>query len=292
MALLTTYDVSTNKEDLTDIITNISPIDTPLLTMLSEGKAINTAHHTQKDSLADAAENAQVDGAPFGADAQGMPDKVLTYTQIFAKYPYVSDTQIAVQTHGMKNAYNYQVTKKLKEIARDIERALVVSVGQAGDAGTPRKLDGCMHSIATHSTDNTDSTALTELGYNTALQAVWAGGGNPDVTLVNGTLKRTISGFTGGATKNVEATSKKLVASVDVYDSDFGLQRITAERYINPDDVAILEKDLWAVAWLRKTKHTPLAKDGDRTRGQIIAECTLEARNEAGNGKIINCALA
>jgi len=289
MALLTTYDVSTNKEDLSDIISNISPVDTPLLTMLSSAKAINTAHQTQKDSLANAADNAQLEGAAFASEAQGMPGKVLSYTQIFTKWPYVSDTQRAVQTHGIKDAYNYQVTKKLKELARDIERALIRETGAAGDAATARRLNGVMAAITTHSTDNTGTTALTEDGYNDALEEVWNGGGNPDVTLVNGTLKRTISGFTAGSTKNIDATAKKLIASVDVYESDFGLQRIVLERYINSDDAAILQKDLWGVAWLRKTKHVPLAKDGDRTRGMIRAELTLEARNEAGNGKIINC---
>lgn len=289
MALLTTYDVSTNKEDLSDIITNISPVDTPLLTMLPSSKAINTTHSTQKDSLATAGANAQVQGVQFSSDAQGMPGKVDSYTQIFAKWPYVTDTQRAVQTHGIKDAYNYQVTKKLNELANDIERALIVEAGAIGDASNAAHLNGTMAAITTNSTDKTGTTALTEIGYNTTLQGIWSPGGHPDVTLVNGSLKRTISGFTAGSDKNIEASTKKVINTVEIYESDFGVQRIVLERYINTDDVALLEKDLWAVAWLRKTKHTPLAKDGDRTRGQIIAELTLEARNEAGSGKIVNC---
>jgi hypothetical protein len=77
-----------------------------------------------------------------------------------------------------------------------------------------------------------------------------------------------------------------------VYESDFGLQKIVLERYINNDDVAVLEKDLWEVAFLRKTKHVPLAKVGDSTRGYVRAELALVARNEAGNGKIENCKIA
>ena len=288
----TTYDTSGNREDLSDLITNISPEDTPFFKMAPKTKATNTYHETQKDSLADAAENAQLEGWNIGDVTHTTPDRVGGYSQILIKDVEVSDTQKAVNQAGVKNAYDYQVTKRLKEIARDIEFALIKGTGAVGDATHARKIKGVMAWMSTNATDNAGTTALTEEGYNDMLQAVWQSGGHPDVTLVNGTLKRDFSGFTAGSTKNVDSKSKKLIASVDVYESDFGLQKIVLERYINNDDVAILEKDLWEVAFLRKTKHVPLAKVGDSTRGYVLAELALVARNEAGNGKIENCKIA
>ena len=73
MAMLRTYDVATNKEDLSDIVTNISPEDTPVLTMLGSTKAKNTLHETQKDALAAAGENAQLEGVDFTDEVQHKP---------------------------------------------------------------------------------------------------------------------------------------------------------------------------------------------------------------------------
>jgi hypothetical protein len=288
----TTYDTSGNREDLSDLISNICPEDTPFFKMVPKTKASNTYHETQKDSLADASENAQLEGWSIGDVTHTTPDRVGGYSQILVKDIEVSDTQRAVNQAGVKDAYNYQVTKRLKEIARDIEFSLIKGTGAAGDATHPRKIKGIMAWMTTNAVDNSGTTALTEDAYNELLDTVWQQGGHPNVTLVNSKLKRAISGFTAGSTKNVDSKAKKLIASVDVYESDFGLQKIVLERYINNDDVAVLEKDLWEVAFLRKTKHVPLAKVGDSTRGYVRAELALVARNEAGNGKIENCKIA
>ena len=74
---------------------------------------------------------------------------------------------------------------------------------------------------------------------------------------------------------------------MEVYESDFGIQTMVLERYIPANRLVVMQKDLWRVAWLRKTKHEPLAKVWRLHRGQIIAEVTLEPKNEAGNGKFL-----
>ena len=286
MAMLRTYDVATNREDLSDIVTNISPTDTPVLSMLPTAKATNTLHENQKDSLAAAGENAQLEGVEFSPEDQHAPERINNIEQIFVKWPYVSDTQRAVNTSGIQDLYNYNVTQKLKEIANDIEWAFMNGERQVGNAATPRKMDGMPACITTHSTDLAGAD-MDEDGYNGMLETVWQGGGKPDHTITNSTLKRVISSFVGGSTKNIEAKGKKIINTVEVYESDFGIQTMVLERYIPVNRLVVMQKDLWATAWLRKTKHEPLAKTGDSTKGKIIAEVTLEPKNEAGNGKFL-----
>jgi len=293
MAVLQTYQVTTNREDLTDIITNITPTKTPFLSSIRSTKAYNTLHEVMTDTatVPTANDNARVEGLDFQDEAQHAPTRVGTYTQIIAKYPKVSGTQQAVKTAGgIKNLYNYNVTLKLKEAALAIEYADINGTGNSGASGTAREIKGFLACIATNTATSTAASgdALTETMLNDLLEDIWDNGGDPDAVYCTGSLKRKISGFTGGATKNVDAKAKKLIASVDVYEGDFGLQKIIAHRLMPAKTIAALEQDKWAQAWLRKTKHEPLAKTGDSVRGQIVGETALEARNEKANGKYLN----
>ena len=291
MAVLQTYQVTTNQDDLTDIITNITPDETPLLSNAPSTKAYMTYHEWQKDNLSTptANSNAQIEGADFASQAQHAPTRDGSYAQLFLKWPHVSETQIAVRNVGIKNLYDYNVTQQLKDIALDIEYALINATGNSGASGTAREIKGVLSAISTNiKSGATGLSTLTEEMYNTLLKQIYDAGGKPNVTYTTSTLKQVISGFTGGSTKNVDATSKKLIASVDVYESDYGVQKIIIHRMMAANTLAALQMDKWRVAWLRKTKHEPLAKTGDSVKGKIAAECALEAMNEAASGKYIN----
>jgi len=292
MAILS-YDIKTAEADLTAVVTNISPTDTPLLTAIGDAKAISTLHEAQNDSNDAPGPNAALDGADFAdAGSYTMPERVPNHTQIFAKEVKVSGTAQAVAVRGIKDVYKYQVTKKLKAIATDVEYALLRNgAAVAGGAATPRKMRGVFDFIGTNSADM-ESAELTETAYNDLAQTVWTAGGNPNLTLVGGKNKRVISGFTASSTKNVDAKAKKLISTVEVYESDFGLQRIVASRIIEPRTLGMFDTNTLAVAWLRRVKHEPLAKTGDSVRGQIIGECTLECPEEKTCGKMINVGAA
>jgi len=169
-----------------------------------------------------------------------------------------------------------------------IEYALVNGTGNSGASGTARRLKGVLAWITTNveTGTGTGNEALTEAMFNNALQSIWNAGGRPDTAWVNGFQKRQISSFTASSTKFVEADAKKLVAGVDVYDSDFGRIKVVLDRFMPADQVAITQTDLWKVATLRPTKKVDVAKVGSATRAVIETELTLEARNEAGSGKI------
>jgi hypothetical protein len=284
-----TYDAVGNREDLSDVITNISPEETPMFSTFGKTKAKGTYHEWLTDSLADATDNAFIEGGDYTFVKVAPRARTGNYTQIFVTPVEVSDTQRSVDSAGIEDEFAYQMAKKLKEHARDIEKALVTGTGNAGASGTARRLKGVLSWITTNveTGTGTGAEALTETMFNNALQTIWNSGGRPDTAWVNGFQKRQISRLTASTTKTLDAEDKKLVAAVDVYESDFGVIKVKLDRFMDADKVAITQTDLWKVAVLRPTKKVDVAKVGSATRAVIETELTLEARNQAGSGKII-----
>ncbi len=277
-----------NRETLMDVLVNISPTETPMFSTFGKVKAEGTVHQTLVDTLANASSAGFIEGADYTFEARPPRERVTNYTQIFVTLVEVSDTQRVVLKAAVEDEFAYQIAKAMKEHARNIEKALVEGTGNPGSSNTPRELKGVLAWITTTNITGTGTGAeeLTEAMFNDCLQSIWNNGGTPDTAWVNGYQKRKISAFTAGNTKEVEAEEKKVVATVSVYDSDFGRIKIALDRYMLPDQVAITQTDLWKVAVLRPTKKVDVAKIGSSTRAAIETELTLEARNEKGSGKI------
>jgi hypothetical protein len=69
-----------------------------------------------------------------------------------------------------------------------------------------------------------------------------------------------------------------------VYVSDFGNISIVPNRFMRSRDALVLDPEYAALAYLRPFQTNDLAKTGDSERTQILAELTLEVRNEAAHG--------
>ena len=284
-----TYATTGNREDLIDVITNISPMETWFTSNTGSGRAIATLHEWQTDALAAAAANAQVEGDDATATAVVATSRLGNYTQILWKVFQVSETQRAVVAAGRNDEVDYQTLKRTKELARDIEYALIINASTAsGDATTARQLKGVVGWITTNLTTATaTSQALDETTFNANLALVWAQGGYPTVTLVGSYQKRKISGFTSNV-RRIEAEEKKLVNTVDVYESDFGTIMVRLHHVLNDTQPGYIVNlgvmELWVKAWLRPVNRVELAKTGSSDRYKIEAELTLECRNQKGSG--------
>ena len=308
MATFQTYQAGTMsigvgglREDLLDIIVNISPTETPMLSGFKKSKANGTLHEWTTDTLGTAADTTVAEGADFTSPTLAVRTRHSNYCQINREGFQVSDTMDAVDKVGIKGGeYEYQLAKALKNIARGMEVAIVKGESAAGDASTARGSRGISDSttgatgtgwLVTNGKSK-GGNVITEVFYNDLLQEIFIQGGNPDTTYAHGWNKRKISAFTAGSTKNIESFAKKLVLSVDVYESDFGLQRIILDRYMPEKAVSILQKDMWSVAMLRPVKHTPLAKVGSARRGMVESEWTLVSYNEKASGTVFNTSTA
>lgn len=285
----TTFQAVGNREDLTDVITMISPVETPFFSRFGKTKASAVLHEWQTDSLANAADNANIEAADYTFTRPASRTRLTNSVQYFMTAVEVSDLQRHVDVAGLEDEFAYQLAKKMKEHARDIELALVTGTGNTGASGTARRLKGVLGWITTtvNTGTGTGSEALTETMFNDTLEDIWDQGGMPDYAYANGSQKRKISDFTGGTNKNTDAEDKVVYKGVDVYDSDFGRIKIVPHRHMTSSVVAILQNDLWKVATVAGTRKQDVAKIGASTRAVIETYLTLESRNEAGSGQLI-----
>jgi hypothetical protein len=207
-----TYTMIGQREDLTDVITNIAPVDTWFTSNTGNVSVTARYHEWQTDTLAAAAANAQVEGDEATATAITPTARLGNYTQILRKVFIISDTADVVDKAGRDTEVGYQTQKQLTELARDIEYALVINSATAsGASATARTLKGVLGFIATN-TSSATATGLdiTEALLNDNLQLIWAAGGKPKNVLVGGYNKRKISAFTTN-TKFTMRTTKRLL---------------------------------------------------------------------------------
>lgn len=289
-----TYESIGNREDLIDVITNISPVDTWVTSNTGSKRAKGVYHEWQTDSLDAAIQNAVTEGNDASASAAVPTSRTGNYCQILQKAFTISGTQEAIDKAGRASEIAYQTAKKAKELARDIEYALVInatsSAGCSNNARLLKGLDGWISTNCTYGGASVGASVTLSAGQlNDCLQVIWAAGGYPRHVLCGAFQKRTISGFSTN-TREIAADTKKLVQAVDIFLSDFGELLIRLHQQMNtsiPSKVFILgDMDHWNKAWLRPVKRSELAKTGDATKFQVVAELTLESLQEAGHGKI------
>ena len=298
-----TYSQIGIREDLSDVIYNVSPVDTPFLSRAAQVAATNTLHEWQTDSLAAAAANAVLEGDDATTDASTATTRLGNYLQISDKVARVTGTATAVTTAGRSDEMDYQMMKRANELKRDMEKALLDNNARvAGNATTARELAGVPAWITTSTDFNSDTgvdptgdgtdartngtqRAFTEDQLKTVLKEAFDAGGNPDVLMVGAFNRQIVSGFSQGKTVIQKVEDSTLHTSFDVYESDFGRLSIIPNRFQLGRDALALQMDLWAVAFApgRNMAAWDLAKTGDTERRQILSEYTLEARNEAGS---------
>lgn len=286
---LQTYQQIGNREDLIDVITNISPTDTWCLSNFGRTTATAVTHEWTTDALATPAANAVIEGDDATATTITPRVRVSNPTQISRKAYIISDTQMAVNAVGAGTEEVKQKMNKMKELANDIEFAIATnSASAAGASGTARQTKGAIGWIATNVTTSS-ATTMTETNVNDNLQLIWAAGGKPSNALCGGARKREISAFTGN-TKNVAAEKKVIVNAVDIYQSNFGTIAINLSTIMNTahaDKVLIFgDMNLWNVAYLRPINYEMLYRSGGASRYMIEAEYAVECLQEKGSGKI------
>lgn len=293
------YDARGNREHLVDMIYDVSPTETPFMSAIARVSTTSTKHEWQVDALAAAATNYVIEGDESTIDASVATTRRYNYCQILDKTAMVTGTQEKVAKAGRSSEMAYQMAKRAKELKRDLELALLDNnAAVAGNASTAREMAGVPSWIITNidkngSTDPTgDGTdaraggtdiALTEARLKNAIQLAWTAGGDPSMILCTAFNKQVISGFSGNGTRMIMADSNKLQAAYEIYVSDFGSHKVVPSRYMETDQVLILDPSLWKMAVLRDFQVKDLASKGDYVSKLLTVEATLEASNEKGN---------
>lgn len=302
------YDAVGIREDLSDVIYNVSPEETPFYSKSGKTTARNTLTEWQTDSLRASAANAHIEGDATTAEARTATTRLGNYTQIFKNAVVVPDTDEGLNKAGRAKEIAYNTLKIAKEQKLDIEKALFDNNARAaGSSSVARELAGAPTWLTTNTVagsggadatgDGTDArtdgtqAAFSQANFDTVMQSIWVAGGNPDTVYLSAFQMNVALGFTGNNNQRsaVQAGDEKVIKSLAVYVTPWGSVEFMPSRENRSRDVFIMQDNMWEVAVLRGTKNVALAKTGDNTTRQVVTELTLCAKNEAANGMIADC---
>ena len=295
-----TYDQVGKKESVDDIISNISPTDTPFQSSIGSEKVKATLFQWQEDALRAPAKNAKVEGFTASSTARVPTSMRSNYTQIFSETVNVSATADEIDTYGRAKELSYQLAKTASELKRDLELSLVgnAQTAVAGDSSTAREMASAQAQIDATQTYTTDSDAgtggnqagpLTEDNFLEANQGLYEAGGEATIFMVKPADSLVVAEFAQASGRNREiAQGTKLVNVIDVLVTPFGEQKVVINRFIKSTDALLFDPGMWKKVVLRGWTRETLAKIGDNTSVMIVGEFSLKHRNYKGSALITN----
>ena len=298
------YDSVGNREDLSEIIYDISPTETPFFSALERVPVTSTKHEWQKHSLTSASSsNFVIEGDDATTDAGTATTRAYNYAGISDKVALVTGTVDAIKKAGRRPEMAFQMANRMKELKRDVEKAALENQAWvAGSDTLARKVAGAQAWITTNIDKASDATActgdgsdihtdgtaraLSETFAESVLASCWDSGGQPTLGICNKFQKRKIASWSGSATKTMDAT-KKVLNTVEVYMDPLGNEiKFVPCRQAPADVVYFFDMEHVKFGALRDFFTESLAKTGDSIRKQIIVEWTLEMSNEGAHGII------
>lgn len=290
-----------NREDLGDVVWDVTPADTPLISAIGKNKATGINHEWLQDTLTTGSANANIEGNDAVPTDAAARSRFGNYTQIMVKHAVVTGTQEKVLKGGVKSEMAYQVARRIREQKTDIEHACVglSNAKVLGNDTTAREMGsldtylangvaGDEFAAATSANPTGDGTdvpnkggadrALTDTIFDAVLENLYTNsGGNTNImAIVPAAQKTAISTFTASSTRYVTTDDKKLVASIDVYDGDFHTVKIVPDRFCIAGSVYLVDAEYLKLSELRPMFTSDLATLGDSKRKQVIWEGTLE----------------
>ena len=284
-----TYGAVGIREDLSNIIYNISPEDTPFMSGIGKSSCDNTYFEWQIDALSDPIPNRQVEGDDATALAVEEPDRVGNYTQISSKAVRSSGTAEAVDFAGRKSTQAYQMAKRAKELKLDME-SMLLAAAQAPSAGTSSTARATGSVGAWITSNAVTGTVVSEDDIKEVMELCWVAGASPKVLMCDGVIKQAISALSQSVSELRTAANDKspayVVAAVDIYVSDFGNLQIVPNRLMPAETAYFLDYSFWDIAYLRPFMTHDIARTGDSISQMLVVEYGLRAKNEAANGKV------
>lgn len=297
-----------NREDLSNIVTQQTPSDTPWLAQAPKTDATGVLHQWLIDTMRAPRTTGTIEGAPYNQATSTTPSRVVNISMIWREDIGVSRTQMKANPAGIGNTYTYEMEKAAKQLNTDIETCVFSALTLVtGSSVTARVMAGFQTFITSNTARPASLGAASTAGqlvandFNSILQTIYTAGGNPDQVFVSPAIKRTFSAFTlTQQNRNIAAAEKKLVQGIDMYDSDFGLMAIVLDRFVPQSTnantgtaasdtrgtVFILERAKNRFAWYDPVHHEYVGKLGDSVNGIVVGEGTLEVLNEKANGMI------
>lgn len=301
MATYQTYQQVGIKEDVSDIITNISPTKTPFLSAIGTEKVTQPLFQWQEDSL----RSVQGTGSAVveGADATFItvdPTVMRTnHTQIFMEAVQVSGTADVVSVYGRAKDSAYALAKSAAALKRDLENALVgtAQANSAGNATGARTMAGVQLQVASGNVNYMGTTvALTEAGLLVGLQAAFTAGAEPDTVFVTPSNSLIVAAFASAAGRyrtlntGTKGSQDVITNVVNLYVSPFGQTKVVIDRFLKAKNTLIIDTSMWSLATLRPWTRTSLAVTGDSSKQMIVGEFSLKHKNYSASAITVDTA--
>ena len=287
MPILITYDNGNRLEEVMRAVVQMTPTETPFMSGIGKEQVFNTFVQWPEQTLTTRSDNAVAENAAFGAAVSRIPSRISNITQIFEDVYGVSSTEKWVRSAGIDNQMAYQKQTAMLQIGTDVEHALLRGSRASGASGTARRLGGVLNFVTTNATAVASGTRLTESFFGGLSELTFGTGGRPDEIYAGYRLKRIISAFTAGATKNVALNDKRLVNAVDIYEDDNGIKKVFLSRDMLTGAVAnsmvLLMSRKFVMGIGEEIHELPpeeVAQTAHGTTGVLRGELTLKALAE------------
>lgn len=318
------YDLSTNRdtarEDLSDIISNISPFDTPFTSNIQRGTAENDKTEWQIDSLAAANEdNAHIDGDDFSGDALTDPTRLATYCQISRKDLVTTRRADRVKKAGMGKAMSYMIAKAGKELKRDVEaRLLCNQIPVQGNSTLAPETGGADVWLTSNTSNGTlganptlsagipnaaatpgTARALDESALLQIFRSAYENGGEPNLLMMTPEVKVLFSNYMFSSSSRIATQYQDqgknprggvtAVGAVDVWVTDFTVVEVVPNRFLpetasNVSSVFAIDPEYWELRYLDGYMTENIAKSGDSKKRMLLVDYGLACLNEAASG--------
>jgi hypothetical protein len=265
MAIVTntflTYSAKGIREELSNVIANISPEETPFQSNVGSESVSNAFFEWQTDSLAATATTAVISGDDVASfDSTAATVRLGNYTHIRRRTMVIEDRLEFVDKAGRDSEIAYQLAKRGKELKRDIEAVLLDNNARvAGNSTTAPETAGLPAWLTSNTSfgtsgadptgDGTDARtdgtqrAFSEAMLKSVMQSAWTAGGNPSILMVGPYNKTVASGFAGIAETRVAGgdAPTTIIGAADVYISDFGNITFVPNRFQRERDAFLLD---------------------------------------------------
>lgn len=307
------------REDLGNVIFNVSPFQTPFTSGIAQTRATNDNHEWLTDSYRTAVtSNAAIEANAIGDATNGNRSRLGNYVQIAQEVATVTKKAEMFDRAGVPGKeMAYQLMKRGKELQMDVEAQMLSiddknapSTSAAGVSATVASWisinqafggDGTANigaSGGTAGVTQADGTEVPTLGTNDTidqtkfdnlLDGIWNNAGdfsNVKVMASAASVASLRNGLSGIADDvNSDAKTGEIYARVAVYVSQFGPIAVVPNKQMLPNQLYILDMSSWAMATGGGQKiHTTDISTSTSAEKKLL-ECyyTLEARSGEAN---------
>ena len=304
-----------NREQLSNIVSRITPEDTPIYSMAGKESTKGTYPEWEIDTLRSPQANAQTEGDDYVFDALTQPTRVGNPTQIMSQGWIFSGTQQAVENAGNVVKAAQKKIKAAIEVRKDFELAIITNT--ASVRGATRLMGGLPSWLTSNVRRNSGSNggfnsgtgltvaetpgtlrAFTKTLLDGCMQDAYQSGANVSKAVVSPYNKSVFVTFMSDTNvaafrSSVDGKGKNtIVGTADIYEGPFGKVMVEPDRVMAASAavarrVFLLDPEMIDIEMLRPIQEDPdLAKTGDNKKGVIIGEGTLKVKNEAGLGVV------